>query len=249
MAATHKSIHEPLTQRDAPAKHARTRRIRAWEVVHACDFARDIADVVEAQISAGMRPYLLTVGADVAAKKSLLQTWQDVRRWKKAFDESGSHSTPQLIHAHSFSSGMAAARMGACLVYDLRLPIEERLAATAANPPGTWLAGSYRTAEQFVLAKASAVVVHSPASREDCIVRGVAPQGVFVIPDPFTSDGTDLVADEISESERAHIREAQSPQRIAEKYDEVYRYAYSRKRKGDGSADSSGSLIPIQASF
>src|SRR3954464_10211822 len=94
------------------------REVRAWEVVHACDFARDIADVVEAQINAGMRPYLLTVGADTAAKTAILQGWQDVRRWKKAFDESGAHTTPQLIHAHSFSSGMAAVRMGACLVYD-----------------------------------------------------------------------------------------------------------------------------------
>src|SRR5437016_2652050 len=96
------------------------RPIRAWEVVHACDFARDIADVVEAQINAGMRPYLLTVGAEAPMKASIMQTWQDVRRWKKAFDESGAHTTPQLIHAHSFSSGMAAVRIGACLVYDLR---------------------------------------------------------------------------------------------------------------------------------
>jgi len=248
MAAAHQSVHDETLQREVSTRSSRARRIRAWEVVHACDFARDIADVVEAQISAGMRPYLLTVGADVTAKKSLLQTWQDVRRWKKAFDESGAHTTPQLIHAHSFSSGMAAARMGACLVYDLRQPIEERLATTSANPPGTWLSSSYRTAEQFVLSKAAAVVVHSPALREDCIARGVSPQSVFVIPDLFAGSVADSTAEVISESERAHIREANSPQRIAEKYDEVYRYAYERKRKG-GSADSSGSLIPIQANF
>src|SRR3954471_24808110 len=90
---------------EAPSSHSLKREIRAWEVVHACDFARDIADVVEAQINAGMRPYLLTVGAEAPMKASIMQTWQDVRRWKKAFDESGAHTTPQLIHAHSFSSG------------------------------------------------------------------------------------------------------------------------------------------------
>src|SRR4051794_37202201 len=140
------------------------REVRAWEVVHACDFARDIADVVEAQITAGMRPYLLTVGADIAAKPSIVQAWQDVRRWKKAFDESGAHTTPQLIHAHSFSSGMAAVRMGACLVYDMRQSMEERLASN--GDAGAWLKSSFRTAEQFVLAQAAAVATHSSDMRE-----------------------------------------------------------------------------------
>src|SRR5437868_4926660 len=139
-------------------------KVRAWEVVHACDYARDIADVVEAQISAGMRPYLLTVGTDSGAKPSIVQAWQDVRRWKKAFDESGAHTTPQLIHAHSFSAGMAAVRLGACLVYDMRQTVEEQLAASGANS-GVWLARSFRTAEQFVLGLASAVVVHSQDMR------------------------------------------------------------------------------------
>ena len=55
------------------------RKMRAWEVVHACEFARDIADVVEAQINAGMRPYLLTMGAEIPARASILQAWQDVQ--------------------------------------------------------------------------------------------------------------------------------------------------------------------------
>src|ERR1051326_6214823 len=144
----------PKNETEAPHQvHDLKREIRAWEVVHACDFARDIADVVEAQINAGMRPYLLTVGADMPAKPSILQAWLDVRRWKKAFDESGAHTTPQLIHAHSFSSGMAAVRMGACLVYDLRQDMEERL--TASGNVGVWLKSSFRTAEQFVISQAA----------------------------------------------------------------------------------------------
>ena len=244
MRVTHQSAHEELLHREAPARSPRTRRIRAWEVVHTCDYARDIADVVEAQLFAGMRPYLLTVGADVSVKASVLQTWQDVRRWKKALDESGAHTTPQLIHAHSFSSGMAAARMDACLVYDLRSPIEELLAANGSNPPGAWIARSYRTAEQFVLGKASAVVVHSPELREDCIARGLSPEGVFVIPQPHTLEATSFT-DAASAAQHRQLH----PQQLAEKYDEVYRYAHSLKRKGKGPKDSSGALIPIQANF
>ena len=244
MKASAESAPEAVILKASPSTTGK--RGRAWEVVHACEYARDIADVVEAQISAGMRPYLLTVGAEVPAKASVLQAWQDVRRWKKAYDESGAHTTPQLIHAHCFSAGMAGVRLGACLVYDLRESIEERLTASGANPPGTWASRSFRTAEQFVLAKASAVVVHTPARREDCIGRGVSLENIFVVPELLIMDERQLL--EIPKGERERLQE-RSPQRIAERYDEVYRYAFMRKRKGDGSGDASGSLIPIQANL
>src|SRR5258708_35289852 len=105
MKTSAKSAPEELMREASSSTNGR--EVRAWEVVHACEYARDLADVVEAQISAGMRPYLLTVGAEVPARASVLQAWQDVRRWKKAYDESGAHTTPQLIHAHCFSAGMA----------------------------------------------------------------------------------------------------------------------------------------------
>lgn len=235
--------------REAPSAPAE-RKVRAWEVVHACEFARDIADVVEAQIDAGMRPYLLTVGAEAAPKASVFQAWQDVRRWKKALDESGAHTTPDLIHAHCFSAGMAAVRMGACLVYDLRQSIEERLSTNGDNP-GAWANRSFRTAEQFVLGKAAAVVVHTPTLREDCIARGISHESVFVVAEPLSLSDSDLAEEypQMSEGDRERLRETRSPKRIAERYDELYRYAYLRKRKGDGSADSSGTLIPIPANF
>lgn len=232
------------------------RKIRAWEVVHACDFARDIADVIDVQVDAGMRPYLLTVGADAAPKTSVLQMWQDVRRWMKALDESSARTTPQIVHAHSFASGMAAVRMGACTVYDLRLTIEERLTlmliasegGPAADLPGAWLARSFRTAEQFVLAKSAAVVVHSTEMREVCISRGLAPQSLFAVPDPLSPE-TENNLTTLDAATHKRERESRSPRVIAEKYDLVYRYAFSRRTRSDGSGDSSGALVPIQASF
>jgi hypothetical protein len=246
-ASARSAVDEVL--REAPSVPA-SHKVRAWEVVHACEFARDIADVVEAQIEAGMRPYLLTVGADVAPKASVLQAWQDVRRWRKALDDSGAHTTPDLIHAHCFSAGMAAVRMGACLVYDLRQAIELRLSANG-DSPGAWATRSFRTAEQFVLSKAAAVVVHNPLLREDCIARGVSPENVFVVADPLPFNERELAEEypEMSEADRERLRETRSPKRIAERYDEIYRYAYLRRRKGDGSADSSGTLIPIPANL
>jgi hypothetical protein len=223
----------------------RARRVRAWEVVHTCDFARDIADIVEAQIAAGMRAYLLTVGADVSPKASVLQTWQDVRRWKKALDESGARTTPQLIHAHSFASGMAAVRMGACVVYDLRIPVEECLATSTANNPGAWMSRSFRTAEQFVLSKAAAVVVHSRQVREECIGRGVAAESVFHIEEPVLADSEAFF--QLDPAQQKEALKARSPQHVAEKYDEVYRYAFSRRNNGQSGNDSSGALIPIPA--
>src|SRR5690349_17775487 len=35
-------------------------RSRAWRVIHACEFARDVLPVVEGQVAAGMKPYIVT---------------------------------------------------------------------------------------------------------------------------------------------------------------------------------------------
>jgi hypothetical protein len=250
MKAARKTAPEEM-MREVSRPLAERRSVRAWAVVHACDFARDIADVVEAQVSAGMRPYLLTVGREVRGgedltKASIVQTWNDVRKWKKSFDESGAHTTPELIHAHSFPAGMAAVRLGACLVYDLRQTIEERLIASGTNP-GTWLKSSFRTAEQFVLSQAAGIAVHTREMREECLQRGTVPESVFMIPDPLELDEQDVAS--MSGQQVARIRETRSPQCVAEMYDELYRYAFMRKRKGDSSGDQSGTLIPIPANL
>src|SRR5215471_685390 len=67
-------------------------RPRHWRVIHACENARDVLPVVEGQVLAGMRPFIVTpMGAGTAelylAKReleepdglSLLRAWQDVR--------------------------------------------------------------------------------------------------------------------------------------------------------------------------
>jgi len=171
-----------------------TGRVRPWSVVHACNFAREVTDVVDAQLQVGMRPYLLALdgvrceGAGPTPQRntkgnsvSLLQGWQDVRRWRKQFDENGTYLHAQLIHAHSFAAGMAAVRGSEAVVYDVRQWIEDQSPSASS-----WLARSFRTAEQFALARSSAVVVHSQAMRAESISRGMAEEDVFFVPDPVS---------------------------------------------------------------
>jgi glycosyltransferase involved in cell wall biosynthesis len=162
-----------------------TRSVRPWSVAHACNLAREVTDVVDAQLHVGMRPYLLTLDDQRSIKGSnpvsLLQGWQDVRRWRKQFDENGTYFHLQLIHSHSFAAGMAAVRGSEAVVYDARQWIEDRSPGASS-----WLARSFRTAEQFALSRSSAVVVHSQAMRSECLSRGVSPEDVFVVPDPVS---------------------------------------------------------------
>ncbi|MCU1285097.1 MAG: glycosyl transferase family 1 [Acidobacteriales bacterium] len=177
----------------------RDNNVRAWTVVHACNLAREVANVVDVQLQVGMRPYLLTLNSrqepaphflleksNTQTPASLLQGWQDVRQWRKQFDENGTNINAQLLHAHSFAAGMAAVRGDDVVVYDLDQWIEEQ---SSAN--GSWLARSFKTAEQFALARSAAVVVHSEGMRKDCITRGIASQDVFVVPDPISTAHSD----------------------------------------------------------
>src|SRR5579864_4012767 len=65
-----------------------------WKVVHACEFAREVLPLVQGQLAAGIRPYLLTPrgygsarsfleqrNSEASAPVSLLQTWSHVREW------------------------------------------------------------------------------------------------------------------------------------------------------------------------
>src|SRR5437879_9172987 len=103
-------------------------RVRAWEIVHACNLAREVSGVLEAQTSVGMRPYLMTFNGsfskDDKGSVSLMQSWQHVRQWRKQFDQSSPHLQSNIIHAHSFAAGMAAVRSGAPVVYDVKQWIE-----------------------------------------------------------------------------------------------------------------------------
>jgi glycosyltransferase involved in cell wall biosynthesis len=187
------STHTPCSGDCQPATYGATGRVRPWAVVHACTSAQRVGSVIDAQLQVGMHPYLIAIdGSRVPTTGerntrdnpvSLLRGWQDVRSWRRQFDENGTSFHAQLIHAHSFAAGMAAIRGGDTVVYDVREWIEEQ--SLAAN---SWLSRSFRTAEQFALSHSSAVVVHSHAMRSECLSRGIAAEDVFVVPDPVSAD-------------------------------------------------------------
>ena len=172
-----------------------------WRVIHACEYARDVLPIVEGQITAGMRPFIVTpMGKGTAevylAKKeleepealSLLRAWQDVRNWRKSLLECDPENKADLVHTHSFSSGMAGVRNLSCVVYDLKACIEE-LAMTAGQcERGSWMARSFRVAEQFILSRAKAVIVHSQGMKLAAHERGAPPENVFLIPAPVALD-------------------------------------------------------------
>jgi glycosyltransferase involved in cell wall biosynthesis len=172
---------------------------RNWRVIHACEYARDVLPVVEGQVTAGMRPYIVTPqGAGTAelylAKKdleqratlSLLRAWQDVRNWRKSILECDPENTSDIVHAHSFAAGMAAVRGFSCVVYDLTSCIEEMAIASGQCEPGSWMGRSFRVAEQFVLTRAEAVIVHSLGMKSAVEERGAPKEGVFLIPEPLS---------------------------------------------------------------
>jgi glycosyltransferase involved in cell wall biosynthesis len=173
-------------------------KIRNWRVIHACEYARDVLPVVEGQVMAGMRPYIVTPqGAGSAelylSKKdqeqrpvlSLLRAWHDVRNWRKSLLECDPETTADVVHAHSFAAGMTAVRGFPCVVYDLCACIEDWAIASGQCDHGSWMGRSFRVAEQFVLSRAQAVVVHSPGMKRAVAERGAPHEAVFVIPEPL----------------------------------------------------------------
>jgi hypothetical protein len=173
-------------------------RTKVWRVIHACEYARDVLPVVEGQVAVGMRPYIVTpegAGAaelylsgrnqDLPRTLSLLRSWQDVRNWRKSLLDCSPETSSDLVHAHCFAAGMAAVRSCSCVVYDLGACIEEMAISAGLCEPGSWMGRSFRVAEQFVLSRAAAVIVHSFALREAALERGALPEGVFLIPRPM----------------------------------------------------------------
>lgn len=164
-----------------------------WNVVHACELAREVLPLVEGQLAAGMRPSLLTPAGfglpsafsesgkrTEAAQVSLLQMWNHVRDWRRLLNDSAAETSSEIIHAHSFAAGMAAVRASTGVVYQLKQTIEK-----LHHDENSWLARSFRVAEQFVLTRAAAVVVNSHTQRLACLERGVGTGSVFLIPEPI----------------------------------------------------------------
>src|SRR5436305_13562105 len=172
-------------------------KLRNWRVIHACEYARDVLPVVEGQVSAGMRPYIVTPqGAGTAelylsSKEveqrptlSVLRAWNDVRNWRKSLLECDPENTADIIHAHSFAAGMAAVRGFSCVVYDLCACIEDWAIASGQCDHGSWMARSFRVAEQFIVSRAEAVVVHSVGMKSAVEERGAPSEAIFLVPEP-----------------------------------------------------------------
>jgi glycosyltransferase involved in cell wall biosynthesis len=173
-------------------------KAHAWKVVHACELAREVLPLVQGQLAAGMRPYLLTPTGYGSARKflqahdderdlpvSLLDTWKHVRHWRRLLTESAAETSAEIIHTHSFAAGMAAVRASSSVVYSLNDTVEQLAISSGNCSENSWLARSFRVAEHFVLTRAAAVVVHREAERQSCIERGVDPSNAFVIPEPL----------------------------------------------------------------
>lgn len=166
-------------------------KARCWEVLHGCEDATTLFEVVDAQLAVGMRPYIVTPNgvlrrqepAAKAQKTSLIQMWQEVRRWRKHLEDVASQEL-DVVHAHCFAAGMASVRGRLPVVYDIGGFIEDIAAAAGQAGERSWLARSFRTAEQHVLTQAGALVVHSQTLRQQCIERGAMPENVFIVPHP-----------------------------------------------------------------
>jgi hypothetical protein len=180
-----------------PIRELPSSKPRNWRVIHACEHARDVLPVVEGQVAAGMRPYIVTpLGAGAAElylagkqseqrrSLSLLRAWQDVRSWRKSLLECDPESSADIVHAHTFAAGMAAVRSLSCVVYDPSACIEELALSLGQCESGSWMGRSFRVAEQFVLSRAEAIVVHSLGMKAAVEERGAPPEGVFLIPEP-----------------------------------------------------------------
>lgn len=162
-------------------------KARAWRVIHACDSIRSVAELVEAQIAAGMRPFVLTGDARPRAA-SLLETWNEVRAWRTHLQSTDAATHPlqsSVVHAHSFAAAMAAMRAGLTTVYDVRACVEDFAVTAGQCTERSWLARSFRTAEEFLLPRVGAVVVHSAVMRKACIERGVDAADLFLVPMPW----------------------------------------------------------------
>ena len=188
-------------QSDGTGALPRFTKPKVWRVIHACEYARDVLPVVEGQVAVGMRPFIVTPqGAGTAEvylsggnqeqprSLSLLRSWQDVRNWRKSLLDCAPETSSDLVHAHCFAAGMAAVRSCSCVVYDLGACIEEMAISARLCEPGSWMGRSFRVAEQFILSRAAAVIVHSLGLKEAALERGAPPDSVFLIPEPISED-------------------------------------------------------------
>ena len=222
--------------------------VHPWNVVHACTQARDILPLIEVQVAAGMRPFLVTPHGsgtpdlylrsteDNAKPASLLTAWNDVRQWRRSLLEADPDQSAEIVHSHSFASGMAAVRNFGAVVYDLHGCVEELAMGAGQCEAGSWLARSFRVAEQFILARACAIITHSNVMRDAVLDRGAPKENVFVVllPEGWISTSEDSVKND-------GFRLS-----LARRYDAIYQHAFANRKKSPV-PPANGSLIPVEA--
>ncbi len=217
----------------------RNPRVHPWRVLHAANPSAALLATITLQARAGMRPEVLSLAglvepaaewatANEEVSASLLSAWHHVRAWRDALMAS-MPARFEVVHAHSFSAGMAAVRTCPAVVYEIGGFVEQLALQASAQegeqPPGAWLSRSLRVAEQFVIARAGAIIVHSAEQRSAALDRGAGVDDVFLIP----QSGPELAADE-----------------LARRYNEAYHHASIRRESG-GRGISTGSLVPLMA--
>ena len=244
----HLSVHErPSTTAKSVGKGTGG-EVHPWNVVHACTQVRDILPLIDVQVSAGMRPFLVTPHGsgtpdlylrsteDNAKPASLLTAWNDVRQWRRSLLEADPDQSAEIVHSHSFASGMAAVRNFGAVVYDLHGCVEELAMGAGQCEAGSWLARSFRVAEQFILARASAIITHSSVMRDAVLERGAPKENVFVVllPDDWLSNSANA------------IKNDGFSQTLARRYDAIYQHAFTNRKKSP-IPPANGSLIPSEA--
>lgn len=187
---TFATIPPPIPGEFDPAIETMRRALRRWNITHACEDVNDVIPLAEAQLSLGMRPALLTpngwfnpgVPNAPAPPVSLVHAWRKVRHWRSVFAREGAGQSGEILHAHCFSAAMAGVRAGMPVVYDVASPI-----GSTAPTAGTWLLRSLRVAENFVVSRAGAVVVHSEQNWNWALQAGARADDLFLIPEPIVA--------------------------------------------------------------
>lgn len=176
-------VHPPISN----AVPSASTHVRRWNVTHVCDPAAIVLTLAEAQAEIGMRPAMLTASgwfdkskpAPAVARVSLIHAWREVRQWRCLYDQEGVGAPGEILHAHCFSAAMAGIRAGLPVVYDFSAPV-------GAASSGPWLTRSLRVAENFVLTRAAAVVVHTQSMWDIAVAQSVRAEDLFLIPHPVS---------------------------------------------------------------
>ena len=154
----------------------------SWKVLHACNAYEPISAFVDAQISFGMLPEVVTPpGPSVPRAGSLLQTWSSARNWRRLLLESSGAASWEIVHAHCLPAGMTAVRKFPVVVYELEQFSEDQWGYPDRNGHRRrrLMACSFEAAERFVISRSAAVVVRTQSVRQELVRRGAVAEHIL----------------------------------------------------------------------